>query len=66
MPIVILRPGRERSLNRRHPWIFSGGVAHVAGDPTPGQTVLVRYGDGPKGLMAAEILPEGGGPFQSQ
>ena len=32
----------------------------------PGQVVLVRYGDGPKGLMAAEILPEGGGPFQSQ
>ncbi len=32
----------------------------------PGQTVLVRFGDGPKGLMAAEIQPEGGGPFQSQ
>ena len=28
----------------------------------PGQVVLVRFGDGPKGLMAAEILPEGGGP----
>jgi CspA family cold shock protein len=27
----------------------------------PGQTVLVRYGDGPKGLMAAEIRPDGGG-----
>jgi CspA family cold shock protein len=26
----------------------------------PGQVVLVRYGDGPKGLMAAEILPDGG------
>ena len=25
----------------------------------PGQTVLVRYGPGPKGLMAAEIRPEG-------
>lgn len=25
----------------------------------PGQTVLVRFGDGPKGLMAAEILPDG-------
>ncbi len=33
----------------------------------PGQVVLVRYGPGPKGLMAAEILPEGGGgPLQSQ
>ena len=25
----------------------------------PGQFVLVRYGDGPKGLMAAEVRPEG-------
>ena len=27
----------------------------------PGQTVLVRYGPGSKGLMAAEIRPDGGG-----
>ncbi|MCP4382087.1 MAG: cold shock domain-containing protein [Hyphomicrobiales bacterium] len=27
----------------------------------PGQTVLVRFGDGPKGLMAAEVLPDTGG-----
>ncbi|WP_421726751.1 cold-shock protein [Bauldia sp.] len=27
----------------------------------PGQVVLVRYGDGPKGLMAAEVLPDSGG-----
>lgn len=26
----------------------------------PGQTVLVRFGDGPKGLMAAEVRPDGG------
>src|SRR3954470_23215197 len=26
----------------------------------PGQTVLVRFGPGPKGLMAAEVRPEGG------
>ena len=32
----------------------------------PGQVVLVRFGDGPKGLMAAEILPEGGSSLQSQ
>jgi cold shock protein len=28
----------------------------------PGQTVLVRFGPGPKGLMAAEVQPDGG-PF---
>jgi CspA family cold shock protein len=27
----------------------------------PGQVVLVRFGDGPKGLMAAEVRPETGG-----
>ncbi|WP_453971689.1 cold-shock protein [Amorphus sp. MBR-141] len=27
----------------------------------PGQVVIVRYGDGPKGLMAADIRPESGG-----
>jgi len=27
----------------------------------PGQVVLVRFGPGPKGLMAAEIRPDGGG-----
>ena len=27
----------------------------------PGQVVVVRYGDGPKGLMAADVRPEGGG-----
>ncbi len=27
----------------------------------PGQTVLVRYGEGPKGLTAAEIRPDSGG-----
>jgi CspA family cold shock protein len=27
----------------------------------PGQVVVVRYGDGPKGLMAADVRPESGG-----
>lgn len=31
----------------------------------PGQVVLVRYGPGPKGLMAAEIRPDGGGGLVS-
>ena len=31
----------------------------------PGQVVLVRYGTGDKGLMAAEIRPDGGGGFAS-
>jgi 23S rRNA (cytosine1962-C5)-methyltransferase len=39
MPAVILRPGREKSLLRRHPWIFSGGVQQVQGEPVSGETV---------------------------
>ena len=39
MSTVLLKPGREKSLLRRHPWIFSGAVQQVAGDPAPGETV---------------------------
>jgi 23S rRNA (cytosine1962-C5)-methyltransferase len=45
-PRLTLHPSRERSLLRRHPWIFSGGVARVDGDPEPGATVEVRAADG--------------------
>jgi 23S rRNA (cytosine1962-C5)-methyltransferase len=41
MKQLMLKPGREKSLARRHPWIFSGGVARVQGDPQPGETVAV-------------------------
>jgi 23S rRNA (cytosine1962-C5)-methyltransferase len=41
-----LRPNRERSLVRRHPWVFSGAVAKVDGNPAPGATVLVKASDG--------------------
>ncbi len=41
-PSITLRPGRERSVARHHPWILSGSVAAVEGDPGPGETVLVR------------------------
>jgi hypothetical protein len=30
---LILKPGREKSLKRRHPWVFSGAVAKVQGKP---------------------------------
>lgn len=46
MPSLILKPGREKSLQRRHPWIFSGAVARLDGDPQPGATVDVLAADG--------------------
>ncbi|MBI4768864.1 MAG: class I SAM-dependent methyltransferase, partial [Chloroflexi bacterium] len=39
MPALILKPGREKSLLRRHPWVFSGAVERVDGNPAPGGTV---------------------------
>ena len=41
MDKVFLRKGRERSVERRHPWIFSGGVERVEGSPAIGSTVVV-------------------------
>ncbi|MCX7142303.1 MAG: class I SAM-dependent methyltransferase [Proteobacteria bacterium] len=46
MKQMILKPGREKSLLRRHPWVFSGAVARVDGNPETGDTVAVRAADG--------------------
>jgi 23S rRNA (cytosine1962-C5)-methyltransferase len=43
---LILKAGREKSLLRRHPWIFSGAVARVDGEPDMGGTVAVRTSGG--------------------
>ncbi len=43
---IHLKPGREKSLGRRHPWIFSGAIARIEGDPGPGDVVEVRSGQG--------------------
>lgn len=40
-PFLTLKPGREDPVQRRHPWIFSGAVQRVSGDPGPGETVRV-------------------------
>ncbi len=40
-PTLKLKPGRQKSLLRRHPWVFSGAVAGVEGEPAPGETVRV-------------------------
>lgn len=38
---AVLKPGREKSLRRRHPWIFSGAVQRVEGEPEAGATIDV-------------------------
>jgi len=39
---LFLKKGREKSLRRRHPWIFSGAIERLAGKPGPGDTVEIR------------------------
>jgi 23S rRNA (cytosine1962-C5)-methyltransferase len=40
-PAILLRAGREKSLLRRHPWIFSGAVECIDGAPVSGDTLPV-------------------------
>ncbi|MDR3212850.1 MAG: class I SAM-dependent methyltransferase [Azoarcus sp.] len=41
-----LHPGKERSVLRRHPWIFAGSVVRLEGRARPGDTVEVVSADG--------------------
>lgn len=44
---VILAPAREKSLLRKHPWIFSGAVASIKGqEPKMGETVEISDSNG--------------------
>ena len=44
MKTIRLKPGKERSLQRRHPWIFEGAIAKGGGDS--GETVRVESAEG--------------------
>src|SRR5688572_23039150 len=57
MDRLILRPGREKALKRRHPWIFSGAVARVEGAPMPGDTVEA-WSNGGELLAVAAYSPQ--------
>ena len=46
MTDITLHPHRDFSVLRRHPWIFSGAVARVSGEPAAGETVRVLGADG--------------------
>jgi 23S rRNA (cytosine1962-C5)-methyltransferase len=43
---LILKPGKERSVLRRHPWLYDTAIARVKGAPASGETVAVRSADG--------------------
>ena len=44
--LLILRKGKEESLKRFHPWIFSGAVHHIEGEPKEGDLVEVLNSEG--------------------
>ena len=61
MAQLILSAGKERSLLRRHPWIFAGSVAGLSGRARPGDTVEVVASEGKfagRVLAKAAFSPE--------
>ena len=45
-PRLILAPGKDKAVQRRHPWIFSGAVKYVDGNPQEGDLVDVLDSNG--------------------
>ncbi len=38
---LILKEGRDKPVHNHHPWVFSGAIGRVKGDPAPGDLVTV-------------------------
>lgn len=68
MTKIILKKGREGSLLRFHPWVFSGAIAQVVGEPKEGDIVgvfasdgsFLAYGHYQIGSISVRILSFGG------
>nr|MBC7244066.1 class I SAM-dependent methyltransferase [Chloroflexota bacterium] len=46
MATIFLREGRERAVLNHHPWIFSGAIAYIEGNPKDGDVVAVADSKG--------------------
>lgn len=61
---IILKKGREDSLLRFHPWVFSGAIAQIVGEPAEGDIVgvfsqsgeFLAYGHYQVGSIAVRVL----------
>jgi 23S rRNA (cytosine1962-C5)-methyltransferase len=51
-----LKADRDRSMKRGHPWILSGAVAKIDGDPQPGDTIRIIAANGTE-LATASYSP---------
>ena len=54
---LFLKPGREKSLLRRHPWVFSGAVGRIDGKAAAGDTAKIVASDG-RFLALAAVNPD--------
>ncbi len=57
MTRILLKPRRDKSLLRHHPWVFSGAVARVEQPPQAGASISVCNAEG-KPLATAAWSPE--------
>lgn len=39
---IFLKDGKEKAILNRHPWVYSGAVARIEGDPSPGDIVDIH------------------------
>ena len=46
MTILQLKKGKEKSIERKHPWIFSGAIGQIKGQPEEGDTVRLENHEG--------------------
>ena len=53
---LVLKSGKEKSLRRRHPWIYATAIGQVRGHPAAGETVGIHAADG-KWLAWAAYSP---------
>ena len=54
---VYLKPGKEESLKRFHPWVFSGAIQRIEGEPEEGLRTSFRV----SATLISVILPS---PFK--
>ncbi|MFN8379192.1 MAG: class I SAM-dependent rRNA methyltransferase [Anaerolineae bacterium] len=64
-PTLVLRHGREKPIVQQHPWVYSGAIEKVTGDPEPGDTVTIVTSRGefaargywnPRSMLQGRIL----------
>lgn len=53
---VYLKPGKEESLKRFHPWVFSGAIQRIEGEPEEGEIVDVYTSK--KEFIALRAFPD--------